>query len=37
MWVKMELSRFDDDTDDDIIPESESTPLRKKGRASGTG
>lgn len=31
----MEMERLDDDSDDDVIPESERTPLRKKQRVSG--
>lgn len=31
----MEMTRFDDDSDDDVIQQSESTPLKKKSHAKG--
>lgn len=31
----MEMAHLDDDTDDDVVPESEKTPLKKKQRVAG--
>lgn len=33
----MEMSRFDDDSDDDVIPESENTPLKKRSHSKDKG